>query len=217
MSIKELNPPVDFMKTDIHALGISFIHLIGGSGLLRDYHTEPDSEKLIEKMIRDIPSAIVTQCAARGFSNDVKNLLLGMTAINQAVRIPTVGECLKNPVFKKFGNPIPGKINPGRPLTENQSAMMMIEKLKKVVHFAKYGSLFAFAEQIAKRITGLGIARNETELVAMAFFGAMQITGLYSYNIINRLNADRNWISGEGFPETVAALKGILVTPVQVA
>ena len=48
MSLKELNPPVDFVKTDIHALGISFIHLIGGSNLLYDFHTENNNIKLID-------------------------------------------------------------------------------------------------------------------------------------------------------------------------
>jgi hypothetical protein len=63
----------------------------------------------------------------------------------------------------------------------------------------------------------------------MAFFGAMQITGLHSAKIIRHLEANTNWIKGswpgyatttdrrQAFPEVVAALKGILVTPVQVA
>jgi serine/threonine protein kinase len=216
MSIKELNPRADFVKTDIHALGISFIHMIGGRSLLIDFHRENDSKKRIEKMITAIPYAILTQCAARGLPNDLQNLLLGMTAIDQAARIPSVDACLKAPIFKKFGKPIPGKINPGRPLTDNPQALAAIQKIRKMAGSADL-SMFAFAEQIAKRLTGLGVARNETELVAMAFFGAMQITGLHSNSILKGLKADTHWIEGEGFPQAVAALKGILVTPVQIA
>jgi len=216
MSIKELNPRADFVKTDIHALGISFIHMIGGRSLLIDFHRENDSKKRIEKMITAIPHAILTQCAARGLPTELQNLLLGMTAIDQVMRIPTVDACLNNPIFKKFGKPIPGKINPGRPLTENPDALRILNKIKSETRPRPSTNLiFSFAEQITKRTSGLGIVKTNQELVALAIYLAMKITGVFE----GLLNRDDHKVIyyGEAIFKTVAALKGILVTPVQLA